>query len=115
MDPVNNIVAFHLQIDNAVKSIMKDGKIDQNDIPTLVLLITNLISTPQSSKLTLKELGHTINELFNYIMSHYKLFPDDLQQQAAFKSLFDMCVKLVLFQPNVIELGKKCKSWFSCF
>jgi hypothetical protein len=53
--------------------------------------------------------------LFNYIMTHYKLFPDDQQQQAAFKALFDMCVKLALFQPNIIQLEEKCKSWFCCF
>ena len=114
MDYATNIVAFHVQLDNSIKSIMKDGKIDQNDIPELVLLIATLVSTPGMAKFTAKELEDTINEMFNYIMTHYKLFPDNADQQAAFKTLFDMCVQLALFQPNVIKMGQKCKSWFSC-
>ena len=114
MNYITDIVAFHLQIDNSVKSIMKDGKIDQNDIPELVLLIAALVSSPNTTKLTAQDLEDTINEMFNYIMIHYKLFPDDIDQQTAFKTLFDVCVKLVLFQPNIIKIKQKCKSWFSC-
>ena len=114
MDYTSNIVAFHLQVDNSIKSIMKDGKIDQNDIPELVLLIAGMVSSPGTAKFTTKDLEDTINEMFNYIMTHYKLFPDNVEQQAAFKTLFDMCVKLALFQPNIIKIKQKCKSWFSC-
>jgi hypothetical protein len=114
MNHATNIASFHLQLDNSIKSIMKDGKIDQNDIPELVLLIATLVSSPSTEKLTAKDLEDTLNEMFNYIMTHYKLFPDDIDQQAAFKTLFEMCVKLVFFQPNIIKIKQKCKAWFSC-
>jgi hypothetical protein len=110
MDYTGNMIAFHLKIDTAVKNIMKDGKIDQNDIPTLVLLISEIIC---SQKLVEKELRDTINELYNYIMCHYKLFPEDEQQKAAFKTVFDMCIKLVFFQPNILQI--KPSRLFSCF
>ena len=111
MSLTNNIAYFHLRIDKSVKNIMKDGKIDINDIPEIVLLITDLINVPSSSKMTIEQLGEMINEMYGYIMSHYNLFPEDEHQKEQFKCLFDMCVKLVLIQPNVKKAFKKC---FSC-
>ena len=40
MTSVKDLTAFHLRIDTAMKNIMKDGKVDQYDIPEIVLLIT---------------------------------------------------------------------------
>ncbi len=111
MSLTGDIASFHLRVDKSVKNIMKDGKIDNNDIPEIVLLITDLITTPGSGKITIEQMGETINEMYEYIMSHYNLFPEDEQQKENFKRLFDMCVKLVLIQPNVKKACKKC---FSC-
>lgn len=111
MSLTGDIASFHLRVDKSVKNIMKDGKIDNNDIPEIVLLITDLITAPGSGKMTIEQMGETINEMYEYIMSHYKLFPEDEQQKENFKRLFDMCVKLVLIQPNVKKACKKC---FSC-
>lgn len=106
-----DLIDFHLRVQKSVTAIMKDGKIDQNDIPEIMLLITDLLMAPASPKMTIEELGEKINELYEYIMTHYKLFPDDEQQKEQFKRLFDMCVKLVLVQP---KLKKACKNCFSC-
>ena len=111
MSLTGDIASFHLRVDKSVKNIMKDGKIDNNDIPEIVLLITDLITAPGTGKMTIEQMGETINEMYEYIMSHYKLFPEDEQQKENFKRLFDMCVKLVLIQPNVKKACKKC---FSC-
>ena len=111
MSLTGDIASFHLRLDKSVKNIMKDGKIDNNDIPEIVLLITDLITAPGSGKMTIEQMGETINEMYEYIMSHYKLFPEDGEQKENFKRLFDMCVKLVLIQPNVKKACKKC---FSC-
>ena len=115
MSLTGDIASFHLRVDKSVKNIMKDGKIDNNDIPEILLLITDLITTPASGagsvKMTIEQMGEMINEMYEYIMSHYKLFPEDEQQKENFKRLFDMCVKLVLIQPNVKKACKKC---FSC-
>jgi len=111
MSLTSNITSFHLRVDKSVKNIMKDGKIDNNDIPEIVLLITDLITAPGTGKMTIEQMGEMINEMYEYIMSHYKLFPEDGEQKENFKRLFDMCVKLVLIQPNVKKACKKC---FSC-
>ena len=101
-------VSFITTIDTAVKAIMADGKIDKNDIPRIMLLITELITTNGSGSVTTEQLAESINSLFNYIMSHYRLFPEDQAQKAEFKKMFDVCVKLALFQPTVNKAVKKC-------
>ena len=105
-------VSFVTQINTFINSVMADGKIDKYDIPRIMLLITELISTTGTSTITTEELASSINSLYSYIMGHYNLFPTDELQKAEFKEMFDMCVKLALFQPNI---NKKLKSTFSCF
>ena len=101
-------VSFITTIDTSVKAIMADGKIDKNDIPRIMLLITELITTNESRhRVTTEQLAESINSLFNYIMSHYRLFPEDEAQKAEFKQMFDVCVKLALFQPTVNKAVKK--------
>jgi len=111
MSLVDDISSFNLRVDKSLKSIMKDGKIDHNDIPEIVLLITELISSPNSSKMTIDQMIELINDMYEYIMSHYNLFPQDIEQKENFKRLFDVSVKLVMIQPNV---KKTCKTCFSC-
>jgi hypothetical protein len=116
MNYTNNIVALHLHIDTTMKTILSDGKIDSKDIPAIVLLILELISTPGMAKMTVKEINDTIGEMYNYIMTHYNLFPGDPAEQLAFKSMFDVSVKLALLQPNVLKIEKAIKSTcLACF
>jgi hypothetical protein len=116
MDYTSNIVALHLRIDTTMKTILSDGKIDSKDIPTVVMLILELISTPGLAKMTEKELKDTIGEMYKYIMTHYNLFPGDSEEQAAFKSMFEASVKLALFQPSVLKVKEAIKSrWLACF
>lgn len=104
-------VSFLQKIDTTVKNIMKDGKIDQFDIPEILLLITDLIASSEKSKITMDQLQNSINALYKYIMTHYKLIPEDPVQKESFERLFNMCVKLIIFQPKV---NKSCKSIFPC-
>ena len=104
-------VSFLQKIDTTVKSIMKDGKIDQFDIPEIMLLITDLITTSENSKVTMEQMENSINALYQYIMTHYNLFPEDSTQKESFERLFNMCVKLIIFQPKV---NKSCKKIFPC-
>ena len=104
-------VEFLQKIDTTVKNITKDGKIDQFDIPEIMLLITDLITNSEKSKVTIQELENSINTLYEYIMTHYKLFPEDPNQKESFNRLFETCIKLIIFQPKV---NKSCKSFFPC-
>ena len=104
-------VSFLQKIDTTVKNIMKDGKIDQFDIPEIMLLITELITTSENSKVTIEQMENSINSLYDYIMTHYKLFPEDPAQKESFDRLFKMCIKLIIFQPKVMQ---SCKKFFPC-
>lgn len=116
MDYTNNIVALHLRIDTTLKTILSDGKIDSKDIPTVVMLILDLVSTPGMAKMTMKELNDTIGEMYNYIMTHYNLFPGDPEEQLVFKRMFDISVKLALLQPSVLKIEQAIKSrCLACF
>ena len=105
-------VEFIKRINTAMVEIMKDGKIDKNDIPTIVLLITDLITVSGKPKDTDNNLSDSINGLYEFIMGHYKLFPDDDVLKNEFKTLFDVCIKLALYQPNI---NGAVKSALSCF
>ncbi len=108
MTSVQDLTAFHLRIDTAMKNIMKDGKVDQYDIPEIVLLITDLMTT---QKFTEADIEQAITGMYDYIMTHYNLFPADEEQKTNFNRLFKMCLKLALVQPNVKKSIAKC---FSC-
>ena len=108
MTSLQDLTAFHLRIDTAMKVIMIDGKVDQYDIPEIVLLITDLMTT---QKLTEADMEQAITGMYDYIMTHYNLFPKDEEQKATFNRLFKMCLKLALVQPNVKKSIAKC---FSC-
>ena len=103
-----DLVAFHLRIDQSIKEIMKDGKIDEYDIPEIILLLTELTMTPTSKKMSAEDLTEKLNKLYDYIMTHYKLFPEDDIQKQNFKRLFDMSLRLVMIQPNIKAACKSC-------
>ena len=108
-----DLVALHLRIDTSVKEIMKDGKIDKHDIPALVLLMTDIVLTPNASaKLSAEDIEDKMDQMYDYIMTQYKLYPADEVDKTAFKQLFDISVELVLFQPNLKALKKKCLPCF---
>ena len=104
----NNNIDF---IDKSIQKILKDGKIDQYDIPEIVFLITQLISSsiiPSSTE----ELEAKINETYAYVMTKFNLYPESYQQREAFDKLFKSSMKLVLYQPII---KSKCdKFWSQC-
>jgi hypothetical protein len=108
---LNELVSLHLSIDTAVKKIAKDGKLDKHDMPTLVFLLIDLALTP-TVKMT-DEMIHTkMTEMYNYIMNHYNLYPEDEAEKASLNQLFEMSMRLVLFQPNIKKKCKSCFPWF---
>lgn len=112
MDPAA-LVALNLQIDTSIKNIIKNGKLDKHDIPAVVLLLTEIMLTKNVTvKLTDEEIEEKMDQMYDYIMSQYNLYPSDETDKATYKQLFDMSVKLVLFQPNIKALKKKCLPCF---
>jgi hypothetical protein len=99
------LIAFHLRIDQSIKEIMKDGKIDEYDIPEIILMITEIMT---EKKLAEDDWADQLSGLYDYIMEHYKLHPTDEKQKQNFKRLFDLSVRLAQIQPNI----RKCKPCF---
>ena len=111
MDP-NDLVAFHLRIDASIKTILKDGKIDREDIPRLVFLLSDLMLTQTKTKLTPELLSNKMNEMYDYVMSHYNLYPADQLDKIAYKQLFDISVKLLVYNPKLMQKANSCLSCF---
>ena len=98
-------------IKTSIDNIMKDGKIDQYDIPEIIFLITEIMnnSSVMNSKLTPENLASLIKEIYKFIEKQYNLVPDETQK-AGFERLIDSCIKLVLFQPKVKTALTNCLS-----
>ena len=92
----------------SIDNIMRDGKIDQYDIPEIIFLITEIMnnSSVVNTKLTAENLASLIKELYKFIEKQYNLVPDE-SQKIGFERLIDSCIKLVLFQPKVKTAVKK--------
>ena len=95
-------------IDISVQKMLIDGKIDQYDIPELILLLTEL-STTHFFPTTTDDLQTRINELYVYVMTKYDLYPKNQEQKLIFDTMFKSSIKLVLYQP-VIQ-SKCSKFW----
>ena len=101
-------------IKSSIDNIMRDGKIDQYDIPEILLLITEIMNNSNvvNTKLTAEDLTSLIKELYKFIEKQYNLVPDESQKEG-FDRLIDSCIKLVLFQPKVKNTIKNCLNKFN--
>jgi hypothetical protein len=98
-------------IKTSIDNIMRDGKVDQYDIPEILFLITEIVNNSSviTAKLTPENLALLIKEIYKFIEKQYNLVPDE-NQKAGFERLVDSCIKLVLFQPKVKTAVKNCLS-----
>ena len=104
-----DLVALHLRIDTSIKTILKDGKLDKHDIPSLVFLLYDLMLTPTMvHKLTPEMLTEQLNNLYNYVMTHYNLYPEDDLDKATYNQLFDMAIRLLVYKPKLMKGTKSC-------
>ena len=96
------------RIKTSIDNIMRDGKIDNYDIPEILFIITDIINnTNVNTKLTPENLASLIKELYKFIEKQYNLVPDE-NQKAGFERLIDSCIKLILFQPKVKKVITNC-------
>jgi hypothetical protein len=103
--------AFLKRVDTSVTAIMKDGKIDQYDIPDLVFLITDVITSNTSNfNLTTDSLEALLVLLYNFIVNKYNLIPTDGNREG-FKRLFESSIRLAMLQPVVDKAVKNCFSF----
>jgi hypothetical protein len=104
---------FIKNLETSVKNILKDGKIDQYDIPELVFMITDAYNSMQSIRLEYRDLPVLIKLVYNYMVEKLDLIPSD--KRAEFERLVDSALKLVMLQPAISRGVNSCLGkLFSC-
>lgn len=105
---------FSKNLQKSIENIMRDGKIDQYDIPEIVFIITDLINNTPSITLTAENLSDLVKKLFEFIVKEYKLTIDETQM-ASFSRLIESSIKLVMIQPKIKDAVNKCCNRFNLF
>ena len=98
---------FTTRIEEYITNMMKDGQIDYQDIPEIILMIMDIYGTVKESRLiTVDELPDFIKTLFNIIVKKYNLIADDKRQ--AMEPLINGAIKLVLLIPRIKKSCCSC-------
>ena len=98
---------FTCRIEEYIKNIMKDGQVDYQDIPELIMMIMDIYGTLKESQLiTLDELPEFIKTIFNIIVNKYNLIADDKKQ--VMDSLITGTIRLVLLVPRIKKSSCSC-------
>jgi hypothetical protein len=104
---------FIKELETSVQNILKDGKIDQYDIPELVFLITNAYNSMRQIRVEYSDLPLLIKLLYNFMVDKLNLIPVDKRPE--FERLVDSAIKLVMLQPAISKGINSCLSkLFSC-
>jgi hypothetical protein len=100
---------FITKVENSIKSIVKDNKVNQSDIPEFVFLIMEAYNSLPKAKLTKEEIPEFISCVYNYLVEKYNLIPKE--ERSKYESLIVSSIKLVLMNPQLENLSN-CK--FHC-
>lgn len=84
---------FITKVENSIKSIVKDNKVEQSDIPEFVFLIMEAYNSLPKAKLTKEEIPQFISFVYNYFIPE--------EERSKHKSLIVSSIKLVLMNPQL--------------
>ena len=96
-------------LEASLDNIMKDGVINQYDIPELIFMISSLLNSTNKLKISSDNYKVLIKMLYNFIINKYNLIPEI--NRPDFERLTDMAIRLVLLQPKIT---KTFNNIFSC-
>jgi hypothetical protein len=100
---------FSKKLEQSIENIMKDGKIDQFDIPDIIFIITDVLNQQSNLNVTIDDINELVEKLYRFIVAKYNLIPDPTQA-ANFDRLMASSIRLLLLQPKV---KKACNSFLS--
>ena len=103
---------FLTRVKAAVDNIMRDGKVDQTDIPEIVFVISETVNSLDSFHVTSDLVPVLIKMLYNFIIDTYKLVPED--KKAEFERVVDSSLRLLMLQPKVKQALGRCFAYLSC-
>ena len=105
---------FISRLETSINNIMKDGKVDQYDVPEIVFIITDAYNQMSSLRLSSEDLPKLFKMIYSFIIDKLNLIPEDKKPE--FERLVDSALKLVMMQPVVNQVVTSCFSrLFSCF
>ncbi len=99
---VNNLIEdieFIKSVELKIAEIMKDGKIDTHDIPTIILIVLECTNNLSKFNLNYEQFQKVLEELIKHLLTKYNLIPKDCEND--FKILINTSLKLVMYQPNI--------------
>ncbi len=95
---------FIKRIELKIAEIMKDGKVDKHDIPTIILIVLECTNNLSKFNLNYEQFQKVLEELINYLLNHFDLIPEGDKED--FKILINTSLKLVMYQPYVTNAIK---------
>ena len=105
---------FISRLETSINNIMKDGKIDQYDVPEIVFIITDAYNQMSIFRLTSEDLPKLFKMIYSFIVDKLNLIPED--KKLEFERLVDSALKLVMMQPVVNQAVTSCfAKIFPCF
>jgi hypothetical protein len=100
------------KIKKSVDSILKDGKIDQYDVPEIVFLVTDLLNSLSTLRVTPEQVPVLIKKVCMFVLDTYGDMP--AEKKPEFERLLDSSLRLVMLQPKVKEAVTSCLGFFKC-
>jgi len=114
---LTNDPKFLSRVEESVKKMLQDGKLDSSDVPELVFLIMDTYNTVGKVRVSKELLEEFVKQVFKFIVEKYKLLPQD--KMAEYESMIVSSVKLVLLTPSIDSalksFGEKLKKFFKCW
>jgi Glu-tRNA(Gln) amidotransferase subunit E-like FAD-binding protein len=114
---LTNDPKFLSRVEESVKKMLQDGKLDSSDVPELVFLIMDTYNNVGNVRVSKELLEEFVKQVFKFIVEKYKLLPQD--KMAEYESMIVSSVKLVLLTPSVDSVlksfGEKLKKFFKCW
>jgi hypothetical protein len=101
------------KIKGSVESILKDGVINQYDIPDIVFLVTDLMNSLTTLRVSPEEVPVLIKKICAFVLDTYGGIPEEKKPE--FERLLDSSLRLVMLQPKVKEAVSSCLGFLKCF
>ena len=104
---------FIRDLEESVKEIVEDGKIDLGDAAEIVHIIVTVIEHQPTIRLEPNDLGTLIRSLYDFVVAKHHIFTDK-ETADKFGKIVDSSIRLVLMRPKVNEAVDGCLTRLGC-
>lgn len=102
-------------IEGHIKEILKDEKININDIPEFLAIVTTCYNNLNESYVSKKQLPIILENLINFILVKYDLLPEDEDEVEDFRRVLELCTNLILIKPKIMGYFKRLIKYIKKF